>query len=213
MVRFLIPLFLLSLIGCFEYEETILFRKSSSGTVEISYIVPLKKESMDSLIKFLPSDKTSIESKIKSKTNNILQLRDFTFRELEKSENADPFFKRKAKISYKIDFEDPGLLDGVLLGTLNIKTKGKSLNVKRDFPNLTDTVVQNVSAGEKKIITETLRLLKEGKIQFRVLFPKDSECSSNRGFVGLGNVLYTFPLQDTIENQDARSWEYKIRFY
>jgi len=208
-----IALLCLPLLGCFEYEETILFRKPNSGTVEIAYTVPLKKESAESLIKFLPSDLASIEKKIKLKPNSGLSIRDFTFRELEKIEITDPIFKRKGRVSYKIDFEDPSQLEGILLGNFVAKQKARSLNIKREFPNMSEFSATEESVGEKKIIGETLRLLKEGKMQFRVLFPKDSECLSNRGLVGLGNVVYSFPLQDTIENADAKSWEYKIRFF
>ncbi|EMY61430.1 LIC11874 family lipoprotein [Leptospira terpstrae] len=212
MFRF--PLLLvLFFVGCFEYEETILFRKLSSGTVEIAYTVPLKKDSNDSLIKFLPTSKEEIISSVKKKSNNNLQVRDFTFRELEKSETTDMYFKRKGKVSYKLDFEDPLHLEGVLIGTFSIKSKPRLLTVKRDFPNLTDNAILDTSAGEKKIISETSRLLREGRIQFKVLFPKDSECSSNRGFIGLGNLTYQIPLQETLENPDSKTWEYKIRFF
>lgn len=214
MFRFL-PLtsILLFFFGCFEYEETILFRKQSSGTVEIAYTVPLKKDSNDSLIKFLPTSKEEIITSVKKKSNNNLQVRDFTFRELEKSETTDMYFKRKGKVSYKLDFEDPIHLEGVLIGTFSIKSKPRSLVVKRDFPNLTDNTVVDTGAGEKKIISETSRLLREGRIQFKVLFPKDSECSSNRGFIGLGNLTYQIPLQETLESPDSKTWEYKIRFF
>ncbi|PJZ86058.1 LIC11874 family lipoprotein [Leptospira harrisiae] len=206
-------LLILFFVGCFEYEETILFRKLSSGTVEIAYTVPLKRDSNDSLIKFLPTSKEEIINSVKKKSNNNLQVRDFTFRELEKSETSDMYFKRKGKVSYKLDFEDPLHLEGVLIGTFSIKSKPKSITVKRDFPNLTDNAILETSAGEKKIISETSRLLKEGKIQFKVLFPKDSECSSNRGFIGLGNLTYQIPLQETLENPESKTWEYKIRFF
>lgn len=206
-------LLVLFFVGCFEYEETILFRKLSSGTVEIAYTVPLKKDSNDSLIKFLPTSKEEIISSVKKKSNNNLQVRDFTFRELEKSETTDMYFKRKGKVSYKLDFEDPLHLEGVLIGTFSIKSKPRSLTVKRDFPNLTDNAILDTSAGEKKIISEASRLLREGRIQFKVLFPKDSECSSNRGFIGLGNLTYQIPLQETLENPDSKTWEYKIRFF
>ncbi|MCG6140792.1 LIC11874 family lipoprotein [Leptospira mtsangambouensis] len=212
MFRFPLVL-ILFFVGCFEYEETILFRKLSSGTVEIAYTVPLKRDSSDSLIKFLPTSKEEIINSVKKKSNNNLQVRDFTFRELEKSETTDMYFKRKGKVSYKLDFEDPLHLEGVLIGTFSIKSKPRSLTVKRDFPNLTDNAILDSSAGEKKIISETSRLLKEGRIQFRVLFPKDSECSSNRGFIGLGNLTYQIPLQETLENPDSKTWEYKIRFF
>ncbi len=208
-----IILSLLSFLGCFEYEETILFRKANSGTTEVTYTIPLQKETNESLIKFLPTDLDSIQKKIKSKPNSGLMIRDFTFRELDKLEITDSIFKRKGRVSYKIDFEDPSQLEGILLGTFTAKVKPKYLSIKREFGNMSDFKTGDESVGEKKIVGETLRLLKEGKIQFRVLFPKDSECNSNRGAVGLGNVFYGFPLQDTIENPDAKNWEYKIRFY
>jgi len=211
--RTLSLLLCLTLIGCFEYEETILFRKPNSGTVEIAYTVPLKKETTESLIKFLPTDISSIQAKIKAKPNSSLVIRDFTFRELEKIEITDTIFKRKGRVSYKIDFDEPSQLEGVLLGTFSAKSKPKSLSIKREFGNMSDHMSNEASVGEKKIIGETLRLLKDGKVLFRVLFPKDSECNSNRGAVGLGNLYYAFPLQDTIENIETKSWDYKIRFY
>ncbi len=213
MFRTLSLLLCLTLIGCFEYEETILFRKPNSGTVEIAYTVPLKKETTESLIKFLPTDISSIQAKIKAKPNSSLVIRDFTFRELEKIEITDTIFKRKGRVSYKIDFDEPSQLEGVLLGTFSAKSKPKSLSIKREFGNMSDHMSNEASVGEKKIIGETLRLLKDGKVLFRVLFPKDSECNSNRGAVGLGNLYYAFPLQDTIENIETKSWDYKIRFY
>ncbi|MCZ8156152.1 MAG: hypothetical protein O9264_08535 [Leptospira sp.] len=213
MFRTLSLLLCFTFIGCFEYEETILFRKPNSGTVEIAYTVPLKKETTESLIKFLPTDISSIQAKIKAKPNSSLVIRDFTFRELEKIEITDTIFKRKGRVSYKIDFDEPSQLEGVLLGTFSAKSKPKFLSIKREFGNMSDHVSNEASVGEKKIIGETLRLLKDGKVLFRVLFPKDSECNSNRGAVGLGNLYYAFPLQDTIENIETKSWDYKIRFY
>lgn len=210
---FVLILFLLPFVGCFEYEETILFRKPNSGTIEIAYTVPLKKESAESLIKFLPTDLDSIQNKIKGKPNVGLLIRDFNFRELEKSEMLESIFKRKGRVSYKIDFEDPSQLEGVLVGNFSAKVKLRSLVVKREFPNLSDYKKGEESVGEKKILGETIRLLKDGKMQFRVLFPKDSECNSSRGAVGLGNVYYSFLLQDTLENSETKSWDYKIRFY
>lgn len=168
---------------------------------------------MDSLIKFLPTAKEDILSKLKKKTNTNTVVRDYTFRELEKSENLDPYFKKKGKVSYKVDFEDTTELDGLLLGNFNLKTKAKTITIKREFPNLTDNGSFEANVGERKIITETSRLLRDGKIQFRVLFPKDSECTSNRGSIGLGNLVYQFPLQDSLENPDTKNWEYRIRFF
>ncbi len=199
--------------GCFEYEETLLFRKANSGTIEIAYTVPLKKDSSESLIRFLPTSKEDILSKLKKKANINIVIRDFTFRELEKNEITDPYFKRKAKVSYKIDFEDPSELEGVLLGSFSLKAKSKTVTIKREFPNLTDNGNFEANVGERKIISETTRLLRDGRIQFRVLFPKDSECSSNRGSVGLGNLVYQIPLQDSLENPDSKNWEFRIRFF
>ncbi|GBF49155.1 lipoprotein [Leptospira ryugenii] len=203
----------LCFVNCFEYEETILFRKLNSGTVEVSYTVPLKKETQESLLKFLPTDRESIQKKILRKPSTSLVIRDFTFRELDKTEFIDTIFKRKGRVSYKIDFEDSAELEGILIGNFSSKLKARSLNVKREFPNLSELSKEGESVGEKKIIGETIRLLREGKLQFRVLFPKDSECISSRGLVGLGNVTYQMPLQETMENPEAKSWEYKIRFF
>lgn len=170
---FRFPLVLiLFFVGCFEYEETILFRKLSSGTVEIAYTVPLKRDSSDSLIKFLPTSKEEIINSVKKKSNNNLQVRDFTFRELEKSETTDMYFKRKGKVSYKLDFEDPLHLEGVLIGTFSIKSKPRSLTVKRDFPNLTDNAILDSSAGEKKSFRRLLGYSRKDVSSLGFYFPK-----------------------------------------
>ncbi len=215
--RFLSILFLscLFLQNCFEYEETIFFRKPNSGTLEISYIVPLKKDSQESLIQFLPTQELDVQKRIKKKVNLGFVLRDFSFRELDKSEILDSPFKRKGKVSYKVDFEDVSTLETLLLGNSSVKVKQKSVSIKRDFPGFASKILESSSSGEKKIVSESLRLLKDGKLQFRVYFPKDSECSSNKGFVGLGMLQYGFSATETMDANsiEGKNWETKIRFF
>lgn len=213
-LAFIIPLFLL-FQNCFEYEETIFFRKPNSGTLEISYIVPLKKDTQESLLQFLPTLENDVQKRIKKKVNQNLVIRDFSFRELDKSEILDSPFKRKGKVSYKIDFEDVSTLEALLLGNSSVKVKQKSVSIKRDFPGFATKIIESSSSGEKKIVSESLRLLKDGKLQFKVFFPKDSECSSNKGFVGLGMLQYGFSATETMDANsiEGKNWETKIRFF
>ncbi len=51
--RVFVLLFILSLSACFEYEETINFKKGFAGFVEITYTVPLNNKSDNTVIKFL----------------------------------------------------------------------------------------------------------------------------------------------------------------
>lgn len=201
--------------NCFEYEETIIFRKPNAGTIEIGYIVPLKKDSQESLIDFLPTTESDILKKLKKKSNQSLAIRDFVFREMEKAELPDSPFKRKGKVTYKIDFEDVTILETVLLGNANVKVKQRLVSIKRDFPSFASKLTESSSSGEKKIVSESLRLLKDAKLQFKVLFPKDSECSSNKGFVGLGLLQYGFPVTETMDANsiEGKNWETKIRFF
>ena len=201
--------------GCFEYEETIVLKKASSGTVEISYIVPLKKESNESLLQFLPTSEAEVAKKLKSKSKTLAPPREFAYRELEKSEMVDSLFKRKGKVSYKIDFEDSAELEAILIGNTSVKAKPKFFQIRREFPFLADKPNEKSSSGEKKIYSESLRFLKDAKLNFKIFFPKDSECSTNKGFVGLGSLTYGFLGTETMDpgSSEGKNWEVKIRFF
>lgn len=202
---------LISLNNCFEYEETIYFKKGFSGYVEITYTVPLHTKSDSSLIKFLPISENEINSRInKGLFSKNLKVKDFSMRILDKTE-TEGFFSKKAKVSYKIDFPDISILDGVLIGSTFIKKKNQnSISIKREFKSVLKTIDQNSTSGEKKIFSETSRLLGDGYILFKVYFPLASECRSNKGEVSLGNLTYKLPLAETIEKIGTKSWDYSI---
>lgn len=57
---FLSAILLLFFSNCFDYEETLTINHDFSGTLEVSYIVPTRRNSDESLIKFLPTQKDEI---------------------------------------------------------------------------------------------------------------------------------------------------------
>ncbi len=197
--------------NCFEYEETINFKKGFSGFVEISYTVPLHNKSETSLIKFLPITENEINNRInKGLFSKNLKVKDFNMRILDKTE-IDGMFSKKAKVNYKLDFGDITILDGVLIGSIFIKKKNQnSISIKREFKSVLKTIDQNSTTGEKKIFSETARLLGDGHILFKVNFPLTSECRSNKGEISLGNLNYKLPLIETIEKVGNKSWDYSI---
>lgn len=201
------------IVGCFEYEETINFKKGFSGFVEITYTVPLNHKSDDSVIKFLPIYEEDINKRInKGIFSKNLKIKDYSLKYLEKNEKeTNPLFQKKARVNYKIEFSDLSVLDGVLLGSLFVKKKSSnSISIKREFKSVLKPIDQTSTTGEKKIISESTRLLGEGFIAFRVNYPLASECRSNKGEVSLGSVYYKIPLVDTIEKPGPKSWDYTI---
>ena len=211
--RVVVLLFILSLSACFEYEETINFKKGFSGFVEISYTVPLNHKSDNSVIKFLPIHEQDINNRInKGLFSKNLKIKDHSLKYLEKNEKEiNPLFQKKARVSYKIEFNDLASLDGVLLGSLFVKKRSaNSISIKREFKSVMKPIDQASTAGEKKIISESTRLLGEGFISFKVNFPLTSECRSSKGDISLGSLYYKIPLVDTIEKPGPKAWDYTI---
>lgn len=212
---------LFALSNCFEYEETIHFRKGFSGYVEIFYTVPIHPKTEKSLIRFLPINKDDIETRInKGFFNKNIKVKDFTMTIIDidanswtGANNMPPIFTKKARVQYKVDFTDLGTLDGALLGYLLVKKKGNVINVRREFKSVLKAIDQDSSSGEKKIRAETKRLLGEGSLLFRVEYPLNSECKTNRGESAGGSLIYRLPLVDTIEKPGLKSWDYSIIIY
>ncbi|MCB1158104.1 MAG: hypothetical protein H7A25_10660 [Leptospiraceae bacterium] len=206
-------LFLISLSNCFEYEESLYFIRGFSGYVQISYKVPLQKKKEESLIRFLPIQEEEINKRInKGLFSNNLKIRNYKIEILPASDN-DPIFgdRKKAKVVYKIDFKEISQLDGVILGSLFVTRKDKTLSVRREFKSLRKSQEERViSPGEKKIHNETLKYLGEGYVRFNVYFPVGSRCETTKSFCREGQLSYIFSLSDTLEKPGLHSWFYKI---
>lgn len=200
---------------CFEYEEKIFFRKGFSGHVEIFYIVPLKKDN-SSLVKFLPVDEQEINSRINKKLfSSNLKIRDYTFEFIPDDVKFSvlPNHKR-GKISYKIDFNQPDQLEGALLGNLFVQKKSNTLTVRREFKSVVANSEQTTSTGEKKIKSETLKLLGENQILFKVFLPNDAECYPNtKGDTSSLPLTFKLPLAETVEKPGNKIWQYKLVCY
>lgn len=200
--------------NCFEYDETIIFKKANSGTVEISYVVPLKSDKTASLIAHLPISENDIYQRIAQGTNpSRFQMRDYDFRILEKGEFSEPFFEFKGKVFYRIDFQEISDLERFLPGRMIVKSKGRTLTIRREFPSFSEAFLDTASVGEKKIIQETAKLLKDGSLRFKILFPTNTECSANKGIISLGQLNYTYNLVDSLEPNPAKIWEIRLRFF
>lgn len=212
----LFPLFLI--YNCFEYEETIHFKKNFTGYVEITYTVPLHPSGDKSMIRFLPIHKEEIENRInKGFFSKNTRIRNYDLKIIELPPWAElaptstkPLFSKKARVYYIVDFDDLGQLDNVLMGYLFVKKKGYTLNVRREFKSIMKPLDQDSTDGEKKIFSETQKLLGEGYILFKVLFPQNFECRSNRGEIGQGYLIFKLPLVDTIEKAGPKSWDYTL---
>ncbi|EPG72907.1 putative lipoprotein [Leptospira fainei serovar Hurstbridge str. BUT 6] len=207
-----IPIFCFLLTGCFDYEEILTINPDLSGTLEVTYIVPTKKKSDESLIKFLPTRRDEILSRLnKGFFSKSVVLKDYTFQKLESPEAEPGAFREKAKVAYKVEFADVTQIEGILIGNVQIKKeKARTIYIKREFPSITRTADSMQMDGEKKVFSETLRLIRTNSMLFRVNFPITSICTSNRGEVNLGRLSYRLPLSDTIEKSGNKSWDYRI---
>ncbi len=202
------------LVGCFEYEETLTINHNLSGTLEVSYVVPTKRKSDESLIKFLPTRKEEILSRLnKGFFSKSLILKDYTYQKLESSEAEPGAFREKARVSYKLEFTDISQVESILVGNVQIKKeKANTIYIKREFPSITKSPESMQMDGEKKLLSETLRLLRGNAMLFKVNFPITSVCYTNRGEQSLGKLTYRLPLADTIEKSGNKSWDYRITF-
>ncbi|MBE7410744.1 MAG: hypothetical protein HS129_01570 [Leptospiraceae bacterium] len=178
--------------------------------MEIAYTVPIKERSKTSLIKFLPVTEEDVNSRInKGLFAKNIKVRDFSVKFLEKDEREDVVYREKARVFYRLDFNELSQLDGILLGSLFVQKKGNSISIKREFKSVSMSP-PNPTPGEKKIFTESMRLLKDGYVHFRVIFPIAAECRSNKGEISLGLLSYKFPLTDTVEKIGNNLWNYSI---
>ncbi|TGL61470.1 LIC11874 family lipoprotein [Leptospira sarikeiensis] len=200
--------------GCFEYEETLNINANLSGTLEITYVVPTKRKSDESLIKFLPTRKEEIQNRLnKGFFYKSLVLKDYTFQKLETSEAEPGAFREKARVSYKLEFTDISQLENILIGNVQIKKeKANTIYIKREFPSISKSLESMQMDGEKKLMSETLRLIRGNALNFKVNFPITSVCYTNRGEQGLGRLAYRLPLADTVEKFGNKSWDYRITF-
>ncbi|MDX1957677.1 MAG: hypothetical protein SFU98_03840 [Leptospiraceae bacterium] len=214
-LKFILAISLMILSNCFEYEETIHFKKGFSGFVEVVYQVPVNPKTEKSFIKHLPISQEDIESRLnKGFFNKNFKIKDYSVELIEKNpDDGNNLYIKKAKVSFKYEFTEPSHLDGVLIGQSFIKKKNNSIYVKREFKSILKALDQNSSAGEKKIYAETQRLLGDGSIQFKVYFPISSECRSSKGEVNLGSLNYRFPLLDTVEKPGIKTWDYQITIF
>ncbi|PJZ69339.1 hypothetical protein CH373_13745 [Leptospira perolatii] len=210
-LKFCLPILAIFLTGCFDYEETLTINPDFSGTLEVSYVVPTKKKSDESLIKFLPTRKEEIINRLnKEFFAKSVTLKDYSMQKIESSDAEPGAFKEKAKVSYKVEFSDVTQLEGILLGSVQIRRKERTVYFKREFPSVSKSNESSKMEGEKKVFSETLRLLRNNSMAFRVAFPIASICTSNRGEVNLGRLSYRLPLTDTVERAGNKSWDFRI---
>ena len=204
-------IFLVFFTGCFEYEETIVFERDFSGHIDIAYIVPLKRDSSESLIRFLPTGKDVIESKIsKGILSKQVKLQNYSFQILNEPAKSN-LFARKAKVSYTVKFSDFSQMQSVILGSLFFRRKENSIRIKREFKTLPEQDENSITEGEKRIISESVRLLSEGYMSFRVEYPRFSEVYSTQGLLSLGKIEYKIPLTETIDKKGGIVWDYRIK--
>ncbi|AVV50836.1 LIC11874 family lipoprotein [Leptospira santarosai] len=197
--------------NCFDYEETLTINHDFSGTLEVSYVVPTRRNSDESLIKFLPTLKDEILGRLnKGFFSKNVSLKDYTYQKIVTPETDPSLFREKAKVYYKVEFQELSQIEGAMLGKVQVRKKGNTIYVKREIPTISRAPETLKKDGEKKIYSETLRLLRTSSILFKVNFPIASVCRSNRGDVNLGRLSYRLPLTETIEKTGNNSWDYRI---
>ncbi|KON77652.1 LIC11874 family lipoprotein [Leptospira kirschneri] len=202
---------ILLLSNCFDYEETLTINHDFSGTLEVAYVVPTRRNSDESLIKFLPTQKDEILGRLnKGFFSRNVSLKDYTYQKIVIPETDPSLFREKAKVYYKVEFQDLSQIEDAMLGKVQVRKKGNTLYVKREIPMISRSPETLKKDGEKKIYSETLRLLRTSSILFKVNFPIASICRSNRGDVNLGKLSYRLPLTETIEKTGNNSWDYRI---
>ena len=203
-------IFILSLVtSCFDYEEEITLNEDLSGKIMIRYTVPLKKDSNESFIAFLPSTQTKIKTQFKKKKSN-LTVSNFKFVKIKNQNNLKEKFENLGKISYEVQFQQFSQLRDILLGKTEINMDENLIKVTRKFESVSLKKSRNKrSKGSEKIVRTIDKLLNQHNIKFKVNFPTNWICKANKGTVHLGKLMYNLPLKKSLKS-DNLFWKYSL---
>lgn len=190
-------------VGCFDYEERVVFNDDFGGRVSFQYTVPLFPGQERSLLAFLPVKKEKIEEKY------ARSVRDYKvhFFEIEERESR---FRRQARVEYKMAFQKPEELERLLIGAVTIRRRKNRLALERIFP-VGKPLDRAAGRIEKEIRGLVLRSLEGHYLQLYIEYPDRFQAVFNGGaLIRPGMQLLTFPLVDSMDKKEEFRWNMEL---
>lgn len=196
--------------GCFDYQEKIIFAPDFSGVVEISYTVPVYKETGNSMLKFLPSS----ESEVKEKYGIYLSAGSFTLKDFtSKTTTAgddDPFPDR-VEVSYRVLFKEAQVLEHILMGETDVFRRGGYLFIRRKFP-ASPPLDENSPTFTRNFHERIVQSFAKHFLSFNIVFPWYYDLVTNYGsFTKPGVHSFQLPLQSTFKSVSGFTWKIELK--
>ena len=202
-----IPAFL---SACFDYHEKIELREDFSGSVRISYTVPVSEEGR-SRLSFLPANEEDIKIQYEEVVPSLrFQLKNIKITPVETDSKAKKEDKR-LKVSYRLEFKDPKILEYTPLENTKIIKSAGYLEIRRNFPAL-----QNIKQAKGFILKRISKYLTKRfsghSISYSTLLAEGFELSTNKGRMYKNTEhKYNLPLVETLGAADDIQWSFSLK--
>ena len=201
------PLIFLS--ACFDYRERIELREDLSGSVRISYTVPVSKDGR-SRLSFLPANKADIQGQYEEAVPGIpFQLRNIKISPAQ-SESIAEKEDKGLRVSYRLEFTNPKILEYTPLGNTEVLRSTGYLQIKRSFPAL-----QNVKQAKGLILKRLAKYLRKRftghRISYGILVPEDFQLSTNKGRIKGTEHSYSLGLVETLDVSKNIEWSLSLK--
>ena len=177
--------------GCFDYHEEVEFKEDFSGTLRISYKVPVSKDH-SSRLRFLASTKEDIREHYREAKAKLpfFQIRNIKITPIEnepslkiKKGSGKGKTKERNKslgVSYSLDFKDPRILEYTPLTNTKVLKSKEGLKITRSFRAL-----QSLKKAKGFILERISKHLRKRflnhSISYTTLLPESLALHSQKG--------------------------------
>ena len=186
--------------SCFDYKEILIFRNDFSGTLELSYRVPLYPEKDRSLIAFLPVQKERLQSR---------------YRRLLRSRQLRIEFFQVEMESTGIPQTDPVEAQSGQTDRSELFRRFAHVRYRLAFPSPLIPVTGGLSDKPNRMVSRMYRLsrefLKDHSMQFFVYFTDKQTLKSNKGNIADDSHLYwKLPLASSLYEKRKIIWNVRL---
>ncbi len=201
---------LLFFSACFDYHERLELNKDLSGSVLISYTVPLSKRQAKadahfSLLSFLPVNVDTIkkhyEDLIESKIARLTGLKVTTIGGVNNK------VAKKIKVQYRLHFTKLMVLEHTPLGNTRVVVGLTKARIKRDFPSIQE--IQRPSLPLLKHLHKYLKQkLSDHMISYTTHLPQELSIKTNRGTFTdkTSSHSYGYSLSHSLDSDKNTNW-------
>lgn len=198
----------LSVMGCFDYQETVTFAPDYSGFVDFEYDVPISANG-STLVGFLPTERKDIQGKYgKMFIGGTGDVENFS-RELYQTD--DSYFPKRAKVKYRVRFKKARELETLLIGKTTVIDRGRQLVIQRIFP-VTETLTEESSRVVRRLQSLSNDVFARRTLKFYVNYPWYFDMATNYGTnTRPGSQAYILPIEQTLNSKNNIVWNISLK--